>query len=189
MPIAKIVFKNKNETKKMDYNNKFLFYDKKSNLTFKGKTSITAKLISNIINNENIQKIAKKGQNTNFMQHAYVMKDVIATGCFAAATALNNTINKDKKDSLICNAGIATGLTIAGGYAAEKTLRKPMQILTKAFIDANKNDKNLFKYLSGLKTLEPLLILSSIYYIGIPGISTFLSGKFNNKSKNDNIKK
>ncbi len=188
VPIAKLIFDKKNSHEKIDNNTNIQNTDKKSNLTFKGKSQLSTKIITGIINNDKIQNIAKKAQNTNFMQHACVLKDIFATGCFAIATNLNPSIDKDKKKSLIYNAGIATGLTITGGYAAEKILRKPIGQLTKNFIKHNKSDKNLFKYLTGLKTLEPLLILSSIYYVGIPILSTFLSGKLTKNSQNKTIK-
>lgn len=189
VPVTKLIFDRKNENKKIDYNYNSQGFDQKSNLTFKSNLKLPAKAISKIMNNETIQKIAVKGQNTNFMQHATVLKDIFATACFALAANLTPSIDKDKKKSLAYNAAIATGLTIAGGYAAEKAIRKPVQNFTKAFVTANKNDKNLFKYLNGIKTLEPLLILSSLYYIGIPVISTFLSGKLNDKTKNDTVNK
>ncbi len=189
VPVAKLIFGKKKTSDKMDYNGNIQNFDKKSNLTFKGKSQLPSKIISGIINNDSFQKLAKKAQNTNFMQHASVLKDIFATGCFAAAANFNPTIDKDKKKSLIYNAGIATGLTVVSSYVIEKVIRKPVQSFTKNFIKANKNDKNLFKYLSGLKTLEPLLILSGIYYVGIPVVSTFLSGKFSGKSQNDNVKK
>ena len=183
VPIGKMVFEKKKESPKIDYNNSMYSFGKKSNLTFKSGQKLSTKIISNIINNEKVQKVAIKAQNTNFMQHAYSLKDAFATTCFAVATSLNSSFDKDKKKSLIYNAGISTGLTISGAYITEKLLRNPVEKFTKNFIKANKYDKNLSKYLSGLKILEPLLILSSIYYVVIPVVSTFLSGRLTKISK------
>ena len=51
-------------------------------------------------------------------------------------------------------------------------------IFIGGFIQANKDSKNLGKYIEGIKVAKPALILGGIYYIVIPIISTFFADRF-----------
>ena len=79
------------------------------------------------------------------------------------------------------NAGISTGLCIAAGYLVNSIISDD-KIITK-FVQANKNSPKLEKYIEGIKIAKPALILSGIYYILIPLISTFTADRFD-KEKN-----
>lgn len=155
--------------------------------SFKGLTSKLSKRIVGIMEDQSIQKTALKYKDTNFMQHALNLKDVYATACFSVITVFNPKMKKENKNTLIYNTSISTALTIGGGYVVDKALQKPVKKFTDNFIKANKNDPNLYKYLNGIKILKPIVILSSLYYIVIPMLSTFCAGKLAKNNKQNKV--
>ncbi len=185
VPLTNFLFKKKDKTsKKIQIQAPSM--PPSSAPSFKG--SSVSKLtngIAKIFDNESAQRFAQKYKDSNFIQHALNFKDVFATACFAAATCFNKKIKKENKSALIYNSALSTGLTIGGGYVVNKLLDTPVKKFTENFIEANKDDKNLFKYLNGIKIIKPILILSSLYYIFIPMISTFCADRIvkNNSKK------
>lgn len=181
VPVTKFIFNKKPKEKKQPAQKS------SSNPSFKGLTSKLSKRIVGIMENKRTQKIALKYQDTNFIQHSLNLKDVYATACFSAITAFNTKIKKENKNTLIYNTTISTALTIGGGYVVDKALQKPVKKFTDNFIKANKNDPNLYKYLNGIKILKPIVILSSLYYVVIPMLSTFCAGKLAKNNKRNKI--
>ena len=106
----------------------------------------------------------------------------MATGAFIHQTAKSKGIEEKRKKALMYNAGISTGLCIAGGYALNTLLKNPTEKFIKKFSEVNKNSPKLEKYIEGIKVVKPALILGGIYYIAIPLISTFLADKFDRKN-------
>ena len=155
--------------------------------SFKGTNSILSKKIVEMMESPKIQDFALKNKDTNFIQHSLNLKDIYATVCFAAMTAFNPKMKKENKNALIYNTAISTGLTIGGSYIVDKALQKPVKRFTDNFIKANKNDPNLYKYLNGIKVLKPIVILSSLYYVGIPILSTFWADKLTKREQKNKI--
>lgn len=181
VPVTKFVFNKKAKENKQTVQLSF------STPSFKGVNFQLSKRIVGIMENENIQKFALKYKDTNFIQHSLNLKDVYATACFSLMTAFNTKMKKENKNTLIYNTAISTALTIGGGYVADKALQKPVKKFTDNFIKANKNDPNLYKYINGIKILKPIVILSSLYYIGIPILSTFWAGKLTKSGEKNKV--
>lgn len=149
--------------------------NQQKNISFTGNLS---KGIGKLIDTNAVQKLTEKFHNTNFEQHIMCLTDVVATGAFITQTAKNKKIEQDRKKALMYNAGISTGLCIAGSYIIDKALKKPTEKFIKNFRKANKNSPKLEKYVEGIRVAKPALILGGIYYIIIPVISTFLADRF-----------
>ncbi len=178
VPVTKFIFNRKPKEKKEEIRSS------SSMPSFKGSPLNLSKKIVGIMENQDVQKAALKYKDTNFIQHALNLKDLFATVCFSVMTAFNPKMKKENKNPLIYNTVISTALTVVGGYAANKALDRPLEKFTRNFIKANQADQNLYKYLNGIKVLKPIVILSSLYYVAIPMLSTFWAGKFskNNQS-------
>ena len=162
----------------------FLFSKKDNNK--KGNVSFTGaqKLVSNVMNNQKFQNFVIRNQNRNFVQSSLFFKDILATSLFAGFTMMNPKIKKEDKKPLINNSVISTGLTLLGAYGIDKLTQRPVEKMMCKLFKANKNSPNLEKYLNGLKVIKPIIILSGLYYIAVPVLSTFLAGKINkNESK------
>ena len=149
--------------------------NQQKNISFTGNLS---KGIGKLIDTNAVQKLTEKFHNTNFEQHIMCLTDVVATGTFITQTAKNKKIEQDRKNALMYNAGISTGLCIAGSYIIDKALKKPTEKFIENFRKANKNSPKLEKYVEGIRVAKPALILGGIYYIIIPVISTFLADRF-----------
>ncbi len=150
---------------------------------FKGKAGRkTAKIISNIMNNEKIQEFVGKIKDKKFIESAIYVKDIIATGIFAGFVKINKTIDQKDKSNLIANTAISTALSILGAIGIDKIFEKPFSKLSNRFRIANKNDVNLEKYLNGARILKSALILGTIYYGIIPIISTYLGSRISNNN-------
>ena len=149
--------------------------NQQKNISFTGNLS---KGIGKLIDTNAVQKLTEKFHNTNFEQHIMCLTDVIATGAFITQTAKNKKIEQDRKKALMYNAGISTGLCIAGSYIIDKALKKPTEKFIENFRKANKDSPKLEKYVEGIRVAKPALILGGIYYIIIPVISTFLADRF-----------
>lgn len=149
--------------------------NQQKNISFTGNLS---KGIGKLIDTNAVQKLTEKFYNTNFEQHIMCLTDVVATGAFITQTAKNKKIEQERKKALMYNAGISTGLCIAGSYIIDKALKKPTEKFIENFRKANKKSPKLEKYVEGIRVAKPALILGGIYYIIIPVISTFLADRF-----------
>jgi hypothetical protein len=109
VPLAKLIFNKKDKEKAAPKE------EMQKETSFKGSgVSKLSKTLADIIENENVQKMAVKHKDSNFMQHAMNLKDVLVTACFAGFTGLNKKMDKEKKDALIYNASLSTALCVGG---------------------------------------------------------------------------
>jgi len=145
--------------------------------------------LSKVFNSSKVQNFAEKYHDTNLAQHMFSGSDVLATGLFINYTAKNKNIKEDRKKALMCNAGIATGLTVIGGYITSALLKKPSEFFIKKFKEANKNLPQLDKCIEGFKNARAAMILGGMYYIITPILATFLAEKITNKTKGINSAK
>ena len=160
------------------------FPEKKSNsnskeVSFTGGNHIEklAKGFGKIMDTGFVQNLSEKFHNSKFALHIMNLTDSLATATFIATTRNNKNIKEERKKPLIYNAAISTGLSIAGGYTLDKFLEKPTEKFVTKFVEANKNSKNLHKYIEGIHIAKAALLLGGIYYIVIPVISTFTADK------------
>ena len=150
---------------------------KQENISFKGVTDKTASRIGNILNKDGMLSFSERFKNSNFPMHITAITDTIATLAFMYQADKSKKIESERKKALLYNAGISTGLSIAGGYTIDKLLDKPTKRFIEKYKEINKSDKNLAKQIQGIKIAKPFLILGTIYYALIPFISTFLAEK------------
>lgn len=145
-------------------------------------TEKMAKGFGKIMDTKGVQKLSDKFYNSKFALHIMNLTDTLATATFVATTKKNKNIKDERKKPLIYNAVISTGLSIAGGYTIDKFLEKPTEKFIKKFVEANKDSKNLHKYIEGIHIAKAALLLGGIYYIIIPVVSTFVSDKIGKKT-------
>ena len=155
----------------------------RQNVSFMGSHDKTAKVVGSILNKKGMLNFTEKFKDSNFPMHINAITDTISTIVFMCQAKKSNKIKENRKNALIYNAGISTGLSIAGGYTLDKILDKPTERFIKKYKEINKSDKNLSKQIQGIKIFKPFIILGTIYYILIPLISTFLAEKADNQTK------
>ena len=153
-------------------------------LTFTGlqKEPLT-KTIGKILDTNVVQKLANKGKDTNYAMHITALTDTATTAAFIGQTKKSRKIDEDRKQTLINNSAISTGLSIASTYVLDRATKKPTEKFIENFKQANKESPKLDKYVEGIKIAKPMLILGTIYYCAIPFISTFFAERLNNNSK------
>lgn len=149
--------------------------NKSKDISFTGNLS---KGIGKLIDTNIVQKMSEKFHDTKFEQHIICMTDALATGAFIEQTRRSKKIEENRKKALMYNAGISTGLCIAGSYGIDRILKKPTEKFIENFKRVNKNSPKLEKYLEGIRIAKPALIMGGLYYVAIPFISTFLADKF-----------
>ena len=145
------------------------------NVSFKGITDKTAERLGKTLNSKKMVKFADKYKNSNFPMHINAITDTVATLTFMFEANRSKKIENERKKTLLYNAGISTGLSIAGGYTIDKLLEKPTERFIEKYKKINKGEKNIEKQIQGIKIAKPFLILGTIYYVLIPLISTFLA--------------
>lgn len=184
-PVVAVVFNNKKTEKE----------NKPKSISFKGRIptsqSFYKKMVdkisqglSKVFNSTKVQNFSEKYHDTNLAQHMFSGSDILATSLFINYTAKNKNIKEDKKKGLMYNAGIATALTVIGGYATSALLKKPTEIFIEKFKKANKNLPQLDKCIEGFKNAKAALILGSMYYILTPILATYLADKITNPKGN-----
>ena len=152
-------------------------------LTFGGSKDVIPQGIGKILDKEGLQKFAQKFKDTNFRMHIIALTDAFSTFVFARQVSKNDEIKDNKKKILINNAVISTALCIGLGYALDKAFDKPASGFIKRFSEANRGDKNLPKYVEGIKLAKPALILGTIYYGIIPVISAIWADRIEKNKK------
>lgn len=176
-PVLSKMFNKKTQLEEPQFGNK--------NPSFNG----LAENIGRIVDKPFMQKFVEKFKNSNFAMHITALTDALATATFMQQTKKSKKIEQSRKKTLIYNSAISTGLSIVGGYALDKLLDKPTQKFVDKFSQINKNDKNLDKYVEGIKIAKPVLILGGLYYLVIPFISTFLADRASGNSFNEKKQK
>ena len=156
---------------------------KGNNVSFTGRLSKEplTKGIAKVLNSDVIQNFSTKFKDTNYPMHISALTDTIATGTFMLQTKKSSKIKEERKDTLIKNAGISTGLSIGASYLVDNALDKPTEKFIDKFKKANQNSPKLEKYIEGIKIAKPTIILGTIYYCAIPFVSTFLAERFDKK--------
>lgn len=167
-------------------NNNNISESGRSDLSFKGKENDKlAKWIATIIDNKSVQEFSKKNADTNFPMHMNAIKDALTTGVFVAGLSKSDKIKEERKNPLIYNSLIGTGLSIISGYILDSATNKYAEQFIEKLKNANKNDPNLTKYINGFKIAKPVIILGTMYYAVIPLISTFLAERVAKIVKSD----
>ena len=143
------------------------------------------KIVSNVINNEKMQKFAKKFQNTKYTTHLIALGDIFSTLASIHLTHKNKKLNDHEKKILNYNSIISTILCLTIGYGADNALDKPFGKFISKLKSLNKNSSDLSKYIEGAKILKTTMVFGIVYYCLIPLVSTFLSGKLAKKKDHD----
>ncbi len=206
-PLMNLLFKKKNDEKKEQkiersiyktYNNVFSsdFDDNSQNSipSFKGAvTNQAAKGLGKILNTNAFQEFAKKfsGKDADIARNISMATDLLLTSSFIFRTKKSDKIEKERKNVLIANNVISTGITLIGGYSIDKLIKKNTDKFIKKFSEINKNDPKLNKYIEGINILRPTLIFAGLYYGILPVFSTYLADKTDKftKNKDHTIKK
>lgn len=146
------------------------------NLSFKGNI---AKGIGKILDNENLQKFLKKheSKDKDIAKHLSAGTDILLTSSFAWQTNKSDKIKENRKKALIYNNVIATGITLAGGYAVDRLVKEKSAKFIERFSQANKGNPKLPKYIEGINIIRPALIFAAIYYGILPIFSTYMAEK------------
>ena len=188
-PVIGFLFRNKKD--RTQQISKLENSTKKSNaVSFKGgiKKEPLTKGIGKIIDLPFVQKFSNKYKESNYPMHISAFTDTIATGTFIGQVKSSNKIKEERKNTLIYNSAIATGLSIGLGYVADKLTQKPAQKFIDKFSEANKHSPKLDKYVEGIKIAKPALILGTMYYCVIPFLSTFFAERVENKKDNKQLR-
>ena len=173
-PVMALMFKNK---KKNEQEEAVKNREPQKTLTFTGKLpkEPLTKGISEIIDCQRVQRFSNKFKDSNYPMHISALTDILATGTFISQTKSSKKIPQERKNTLIYNSAISTGLSIFAGYVVDKLLDKPTEKFIRKFSEINKDAPKLDKYVEGIKIAKPVLILGSIYYCLIPLVSTFFA--------------
>lgn len=144
--------------------------------------------IGKILDMENVQNLALKysKNDQNIARNISMATDVLLTSVFAIQTKKNKKIEEERKNPLILNNLISTGITLLGGYTIDNLIQKGGKNFLEKFKTVNKNNPKLPKYVEGLNILRPTLIFAGLYYGVLPVISTFLAEKTDKIAKNKN---
>jgi len=162
--------------------------ENKKEINFKGSFQDGFnKAVSKYFNSETVQNLSKKysANSKNIVRDMTVLTDMLLTGSFIFHTKTNKNIDPERKNNLIYNNIISTGLSAMAGIGIDKAVQKQSECLINKFIEANKTDPKLSKYLQGINVLRPTLIFALIYYGIFPVISNYFAQKIsdNNQKK------
>ena len=165
--------------------------ENKKEISFTGKLEDNfTKFVSNYFNFDSIQKFAQKNKanSTDIARNMTVLGDMLLTGSFILGTKKSKKIAPERKNNLILNSLVTTGLSALGGITVDKFVQKQSKGLIDKFISANKSDPKLAKYLQGINILRPTVIFALIYYGILPIASNYLSQRISDKvDKKNNI--
>ena len=186
-PIMALTFKNKNKDIGAVEQQKNNTIKAKKSLNFTGNMKLPkeplTKGIAKILNKESVQNFAEKYKDTNYAMHITAATDLVATGAFIGQTKKSKKIDNERKNTLIYNSAISTGLSIGTTYAIDKGTKKSTDRFIERFKEVNKESPKLDKYVEGIKIAKPLLILGAVYYCVIPFVSTFFAERIDNIGK------
>ena len=111
------------------------------------------------------------------------LSDIFATAASITITNKNKNLKPRQKKVLNNNALISTSLCVGLGYSFDKLTDKPFLNFINNLKKANKNSKNLAKYVEGANIAKTSLIFALVYYCLIPPIATFFSSRLSKDDK------
>lgn len=169
--------------KKEDYNPVFSPFFKG------GMQDKLSKGVGKILDIENIQELVKKfsKNDQNIARNISMATDILLTSTFAIQTKRNKKIKEERKNPLILNNLISTGITLTSGFAIDNLVQKGGKKFLEKFKTANIDNPKLPKYIEGLNILRPTLIFAGLYYGVLPILSTFLAEKTDKLTKESNL--
>ena len=159
---------------------------KPKEIPFKGKLQDNfTKLVSKYFNNPSVQNFAIKNQNNsvNIARNMTALGDILLTSSFILNTKKTEKIKPERKNNLIYNSIISTGLSILAGFGLDSIVKEQGKGLIEKFIETNKNDPKLAKYLQGIDILRPTIIFTLIYYGILPIISNYFAQRVSDIEK------
>lgn len=161
--------------------------DKNSqNIAFKGRNdNKLAKNIGKLLDKKRFQIFSEKYKDSNFPIHIVATTDTVTTATFIHQVKKSKKIEEERKKTLICNAGISTGLSIICSYILDAITQKPTEKFIQNFRKANAGLPNVEKQVNGIKIAKPIVLLGIVYYMLIPLLSTFLAERVTQKNKCD----
>lgn len=135
--------------------------------------------IGRIINNKNVQKLAKKYEmeDEDIYKHITALTDVLLTSASVWQTNKSPSIKENCKRVLNYNNIINTAITIMAGYWIDGAVKNRSNGIIEKFKEANKLNPKLPKYIEGINILRPTIIFAFIYYGLLPIFSTYTSEK------------
>ncbi len=138
-----------------------------------------AKGLSKIIDNERIQNLAIKYQNKDkdIAKHMTAGTDILLTASSAYRINQSSGIKENRKKALIYNNIISTAITLVGGYAIDRAIKKHTENFIEKFKIINAGDPKIAKYIEGINILRPAIIFAAIYYGILPMFSTYMGEK------------
>ncbi|MBQ7288021.1 MAG: hypothetical protein IJW73_09705 [Candidatus Gastranaerophilales bacterium] len=153
---------------------------KQGQVNFKGLD----KRIAKIIENDNVQKFAQKHSpnSKNIARNTAVVTDILLATSSIIATKTSKKIDEKTKKPLMINKALSTAISIIAGCAIDSFAKKATGGIVEKFIQENKNDPKLLKYLDGINVLRPTIIFAGVYYFLIPIITTLISDKLSNQN-------
>ena len=157
--------------------------ENKQNLNFTGKLQDSfTKLISKYFNNDAVQNFAIKNKSAsdNIARNMTILTDTLLAGSFAINTKRNKKISPERKNNLIYNTLLSTGLSVLAGFGLDKLAQKQGKGMLNKFIEANKDNPKLSTYVQGINVLRPALIFAFVYYGILPIISNYFAQKISN---------
>ncbi len=201
-----LFFKQKKEPNKNKYqymapiaptNNVFSpFFERNNSPSFKGNlTNNTAKALGKLLDIKTVQNLINKhsAKTDNIARNMSVATDILLTASFVRRTQKSKKIQPERKKPLIYNNIISTGLSILLGCSVDTLVKKNTKGFVEKFVQANKNNPKLSKYINGINIIRPTLIFAGIYYGILPVFSAYFADKtdkfFNNKHDKETIKR
>ena len=122
------------------------------------------KHLSKIINNEEIQNLAKKysKNDANIARNMSVATDVLLSGASIFATKNSKKIKDEQKKPLIINKALSCAISIFAGCKIDEIIKKGTENIVQKFIEINKNSPKLAKYIEGINILRPTLVFALV---------------------------
>lgn len=141
--------------------------------------------VSSILNNKAFRNFAVKHSSSsqNAARNVSIATDILLTGATAIMTKKSKKIKEARKNPLIYNGIISTGMSLGLGVGLDSLTKLATRKFVEAFKKANLNDPKLAKYIEGINIIRPSLLFGLVYYGILPIISVFGADKID-KLKN-----
>ena len=149
-------------------------------LSFKGGPMETfTKGVGKIFDLKGVQNFAlsHSKNSANIARDIAIGTDLLLAGTSAIGIKSSKKIDTKRKNPLVYNNLISTGASILMGCGLDKLVQKGGKKFMNKFVEANKNNPKLAKYVEGLNILRPTLIFAFVYYGILPVVSTFFADK------------
>lgn len=139
--------------------------------------------VAGILKNKTVSGFISKTKNADLVSHLSALTGIVLSGFYMKKTLENDKLDSNKRRTLAINQGVVCALSTVLAYSFDSLTNKKVNQFIDRFQAINVNrfsEKNLSKYVEGIKAAKKMMIFSVMYRFIAPVFATPIANSIGN---------